>query len=250
MRALIGYSGFVGGNLRNQGAFDAWYRSSNIDEIRGSSFEEIVCAATPAEKWKANADQEADRRAITRLTSALEQARCERFILISTVDVYPTPKGVDESTPINPDSCAPYGRHRLLFEDWVREHFSTVILRLPALFGPGLKKNAVYDLLHDNQVEKIDGRGVFQFYSVERLGEDIRRTIAAGIDLLNVATEPVAIQEIATRFFNRSLAAGTNAAPSYDFRSRHAAAFGGSDGYLYRRDEVLQDLGTFIERSR
>ena len=52
-------------------------------------------------------------------------------------------------------SCSPlpagelpaYGRNRLQLERWVREDFpAALIVRLPALYGKGLKKNCLYDL--------------------------------------------------------------------------------------------------------
>ena len=41
---LIGYSGFVGSTLLKQAAFEARYRSTNIGEIEGRSFDTLVCA--------------------------------------------------------------------------------------------------------------------------------------------------------------------------------------------------------------
>ena len=46
MDALIGYTGFVGGNLHRQHAFDALFNSKNIEEIRGRSFARIVHASS------------------------------------------------------------------------------------------------------------------------------------------------------------------------------------------------------------
>ena len=251
MRALVGHTGFVGSNLQRQRPFDALFNSKNIAEISGRTFDEVVCAAAPAEKWKANKDPVADREAIERLTSALSTVRASRLILISTIDVYPTPRNVDERTPIDPALAAPYGKHRLLLEQFARDRFAATIIRLPALFGQGLKKNAVFDLLHDNDVHKIDGRGVFQFYNLEHLTADMDRALAAGIGLLNVATEPVSVREIAGRFFARELRDGESPlAPCYDFRSVHASVWDGSDGYLYTQATVMGELEDFIGRAR
>jgi len=249
MRALIGYTGFIGGNLRRQWEFDALFNSSNIDDLRGGNFDEIVCAAPAAEKWKANGDPESDARSIDRLETALNETKVRRFVLISTIDVYPHPRYVDERTEIG-DEGQPYGRHRLRLERYIAGRFDSIILRLPGLFGTGLKKNALFDLLHNNHVERIDGRGIFQFYDVGNLRNDIERCIAIGIRLLNVATEPVAVAEIARDLFGRELAAGSGEPPRYDVRTIHAASWNRPGSYLYERREVLEQMERFVEAQR
>jgi len=249
MRALIGHSGFIGWNLSRQSTFDAMFNSTNIDQLRGEDFDEIVCAAPAAEKWKANADPEGDAQSIARLETVLGETKARRFILISTVDVYPHPRDVDERTEID-DSGAPYGRHRLRLERFVRHRFDAVVLRLPGLFGPGLKKNALFDLIHDHQVERIDGRGVFQFYDVGNLTRDIQRCIDHAIPLINVATEPIAIADIARELFGRELAAGSGEPPLYDVRTVHSVSWDRSGSYLYGRGEVLAQMKRFVEAQR
>ena len=135
----------------------------------GREFRTVICAAPGAEKWKANLDPETDKASVIDCGNHFSSVRAEKVILISTVDVYPAPVDVDELTPIDPDAGTAYGRHRLELERLVSEYFSAIIIRLPGLFGPGLKKNALYDLLHDHQVDAIDPRAVYQFYDVTRL---------------------------------------------------------------------------------
>lgn len=246
---LIGSSGFVGGNLLRQTVFDSHYRSADIDSIRGQSFSSLVCAGVYAAKWKANQDPAADRAAIERLMAPLREVAADRFVLLSTVDVYESPIGVDESAPA--DARHAYGQHRALLEEFVRGRFpKSTIVRLPGLFGSGLKKNVIYDLLHDNQVEKINPEGVFQYYDLGHLWADVQRAQQQGIAVLNVATEPVATRELAQRCFGRLLAPGAGGtAPRYDVRSLHAAAWGGQGGYLYDRETVLRELSEFVSRS-
>jgi nucleoside-diphosphate-sugar epimerase len=100
-RALIGHTGFVGGNLKAQGRYDDLYNTSNIESIAGQEYELVVSAGAPAAKWIANKEPAADLAAIERLQQALSQVEAERFVLISSVDVYPRPVGVDETTPID-----------------------------------------------------------------------------------------------------------------------------------------------------
>ena len=60
-----------------------------------------------------------------------------------------------------------------------RENFKThLIIRLPGLVGKGLKKNAIFDLKHNNNLNQIDSRGVFQFYPMQNLDTDVGKTLA------------------------------------------------------------------------
>lgn len=242
--ALIGHTGFVGGNLLRERPFTGRYNSANIDRI-GGHFDLIVCAGAPAAKWKANQDPAADRACLARLMAALERVHTRRFVHISTVDVYGQPTGVDED--FSPSGATAYGRHRLELEQFVRDRFHALVVRLPALFGPGLKKNAIYDLMNNNQIEKIDTRSVFQFYNLRRLWRDIRIAAGARLSLIHLATEPVAMSEVASRVFRKEWVNPLpGIPPSYDVRTKHAALFGGSGGYISDKMRVLAELAEFV----
>lgn len=242
--ALIGHTGFVGGNLLRERPFTGRYNSVNIDRM-GGHFDLIVCAGAPAAKWKANQDPAADRACLGRLMAALERVQTRRFVHISTVDVYGQPAGVDEDCP--PSGATAYGRHRLELEQFIRDRFHALIVRLPALFGPGLKKNAIYDLMNNNQIEKIDTRSVFQFYNLRRLWHDIRVAAGARLSLIHLATEPIAMGEVARHVFRKEwINHLPGIPPSYDVRTKHAALFGGSGGYISDKLHVLAELTEFV----
>lgn len=252
MNALIGYTGFVGGNLQRQEAFDDLYNSRNIGEIAGKSYDLVVSAGQRAEKWKINQDPETDQASLKRLTDAVDQTHADRFVLISTIDVYPNPIGVTENDAPDQTKLGPYGAHRLDLERHIADRFKNhLIVRLPALFGPGLKKNVIYDFLTDNReyFPKIHADSTFQFYNLNRLWADISKGLKQGIPLLNLATEPLSVAEIAKdcfgfEFDNRP----SDIQPMhYDFRSVHAERFGGQNGYLYSKSQVKADLKQFID---
>ena len=249
--ALIGYSGFVGGALLRARSFDACFRSSDIATIRGRHFDTIYCCGAPAEKWRANRDPAEDRARLATLTDALADVSASRLVLISTIDVYPRPVGVNEHTPVDAAASQPYGLHRYELEEFCRARFATTVVRLPGLYGRGLKKNAIFDLLNGRGVDAIVGNARFQFYDVERVYEDVQRIIAAGIDVANITAEPVAMRDIAAQVFGGTLPTpDADAAPTYDVRSLYASLVGGHDGYWFDATTVMQGIRRFVASER
>lgn len=248
--ALIGHTGFVGGNLLARRSYDSLYRSTDIGEIGGKSFDHVVCAGVQAMKWWANLHPEEDRAGIASLLEPLSEVRAERFTLISTIDVYPTPRGVNEDSPIERSGHHAYGLHRLEVEDWVRDNFpEVVILRLPGLFGPGIKKNVIFDMLHDNELHKIHPGGVFQYYDLRHLADDVDRAWQLEIPLLNLSCAPLGTGEIRDLFFPGKELGGSGPAPAgYDMLSKYAASWGGSNGYLYSKDQVIADMSDWLQK--
>ncbi len=246
--ALIGHSGFVGGNLLAKRHYDSIYRSSDIDSIRGRSFDHVVCAGVQALKWWANLHPEEDQSCIERLLDPLSTIKADRFTLISTIDVYPAPRDVNEDTSIPSEGHHAYGLHRLEVEDRIREMFANVlILRLPGLFGPGLKKNVIFDMIHDKDLHNIHPGGVFQYYDLRHLADDLDHAWDLRLDLLNVSTEPLGTSEIRDHFFpDKTLGAEGSVPAGYDMRSKHAAPWGGKDGYLYSKEQVLVGLKDWL----
>jgi hypothetical protein len=251
---LIGFTGFVGGTLAREHDFAGRYNSANIDDVRGRSFDLLVCAGVSAAKWLANKDPENDRAGIARLTDALAETRAREFVLVSTIDVYPDPaSGADEGSAIDAAANHAYGRHRFELERWVVERFpKTRVVRLPALFGAGLKKNALYDLLTDNAVESIIPAGVFQWYPTRRLWSDIEAVRRADLALVNLFTEPVAMSEVIDAFFPGAAAGPEKRpAPAYDLRTRHAELFGArGGGYALDAQTVLGEMARFVAAER
>jgi hypothetical protein len=246
---LIGSSGFVGSNLSARHAFTDLFRSTNIGEIRGRQYDLLVCAGAPAEKWKANQQPEKDRANIDGLIQNLAETRASTAILISTVDVYPVMRDVDESYNCESVPNHAYGTNRLYLETAFRSMFpGSHIVRLPALFGPGLKKNVIYDLLHDNCLDAINPASTFQYYDVSALWDDLGVVQKNRLPLVNLVTEPLGTKLIVDTYFPQKQAGPGKGAPAhYDLRSRHADLFGGTHGYRFNGEAVLARLGAYIQ---
>ena len=96
-----------------------------------------------------------------------------------------------------------------------------------------------------------DSRGVFQFYNLANLWDDIQTAVKNDIRLLNIATEPISVAEIYKKLTDRTFENEiTQTPPFYDYRSKHAELFGGKDGYFADKKTILNEIVEFVKRSR
>lgn len=251
--ALFGHTGFVGSNLRASHRFDDLYNSGNSVESRGKEYELVLFSAAKAEKWRINQDPESDLRHIQELEALIAGVSTRRFVLISTVDVFKTPIGVDERTVVDTDGLHPYGLHRYRLEQFVREHHpDSLVVRLPGLFGPGIKKNVIFDLLHNNNVDRIHADGSFQYYNLRRLWDDVTTALNNGLGTVHLTSAPITTAELAREAFgiDFDIRPPGVTAGSYDLQTIHAALYGGTNPYTYSREQTLTELAEFVRSER
>lgn len=152
----------------NPDVYQDQYNSSNIGDIIGKDYDLVVCAGVKSAMWLANNEPERDLAEIVALIEKLELCKIGRLVWISTVAVFPDDGGAyTEETGIFETKLA-YGVNRRKAERMVAERFPKhCIIRLPALFGKGLKKNLIFDLI--NRVPGFLKASVVE--SVESLGD-------------------------------------------------------------------------------
>lgn len=149
MNALVGYTGFVGSNLCQKGKFDRLFHSKNIADSYGLKPDLLIYAGMRAEKFLADQMPKKDLESVYQAQENIRKIAPEKLVLISTIDVFKDPDGVDEDTKVNCSGLSAYGLNRYRLECWVREHYSdALIIRLPALFGSHIKKNFIFDYIH------------------------------------------------------------------------------------------------------
>ncbi|PTE19715.1 hypothetical protein C5F48_21395 [Cereibacter changlensis JA139] len=148
MDALVGFTGFVGSTLCRQHDFSAVFNRLNIAQAAGSKFDSVVCAAAPGSMFTANRFPEQDAAATEALMEDLRPIKARQFILISSIAVFADFGGDDESSRSFQTALA-YGRNRRRLEEFCLQRFGRcLIVRLPALFGCGIRKNFLFDLLN------------------------------------------------------------------------------------------------------
>lgn len=242
MDGIIGSSGLVGSLLRDIVEAKC-YTSSNIQTIAGEEFDTIWVAAPSAVKWQANANPAADMDSISRLLDAIGAARARRVVHFSTVDVYGAAQlatGPHESD--RPVSDCAYGKHRhILEESWKADVVQ--IVRLPGLFGRGLKKNIIFDLLQKRNYDSISLMSSYQWYDLSDLPSLISDINDEKNNIINVSVEPVITRDIVSEIFPEVLEKCMGAsAVRYDMRSKN--------GYRFSREEVIERVRRYAEQCR
>ena len=242
---LIGHTGLVGSTLMSQTSFDSLYNSKNISEISDEMHDIVICSAAPAVKWFANKNPEQDRTNIQNLIGSLSKVNCKKFILISTVDVFKNPNSVDELSLVSKTDLHAYGLHRRELEEAVIQLFDEpLIIRLPGLVGTGLKKNILYDLVNETNLENCNLDSIFQFYPLSRIWHDIELCIKNNLSLVHLTSEPLSVLTIVQKVFPSllcSLSVDNNKAV-YDFRTIYGELFSGSNYYQYTKEDSLSEI--------
>lgn len=249
--AIIGHTGFVGGTLHDSIPNAECFNSSNIEDIAGASFDIIICSGLCAAKWWINENAEVDLRSMLRLQECLERVtKCNYFVLISTIDVYDVTVPYQTEEPSHLASHA-YGIHRFKMESWATRVFEKcTILRLPGLFGLGLKKNIIYDMLNDRLIDSICASHAFQWYDMRDLFDDVVTTLskdASGV--YNLFTEPVTTAELVQAAFPEYwpiVSKNTSEKPNvYCVKTQHAPS-----GWVSDKASVLKKIQSFVSLQR
>ena len=149
MKSLVGYSGFVGQNIAVSCKFEGLYNSKNITSAYGTNPELLVYAGVRAEMFLANQNPQQDKALIDQAIENIKKIHPKNLVLISTASVYGEQVYADETTKMKEEQLTAYGSNRLYLEQWVEKEMKhALIVRLPALYGHGIKKNFIYDFIH------------------------------------------------------------------------------------------------------
>jgi len=136
------------------------------------------------------------------LLGSFEDFSFEHYVYISSIDIYPDhshPGNNHEDAPIKTGEISNYGFHKCLGEQMVRHYVSSwLIIRLGGVLGPGLKKNPVYDLLHDIPLRvNLDSR--YQYTSTDFLARAVYDLAHRGLwgEVVNLCgTGTISLREI------------------------------------------------------
>ena len=244
--ALIGYTGFIGSNLLNFNKSIVKFNSKNIDKIKNKKFDLVICAGTSSKIWLSKKKPIEDKRKIKSLINYLQTIKTEKFVLISTSEVYGTKKNCLETTKNLQNINSNYGLNRLMLENFVEKKFqNNFIIRLPIVYGKNFSKNCVYDLINKNEIHKLNGSDLIQIYNVANLKKDIKFVIKNKINKLNISSKPIKLGMLANKFFKIKLN-NKKKFRKINIKSIH----GKNNGYFFTQNKTYNDLSAFLKKTK
>jgi hypothetical protein len=115
---------------------------------------------------------------------------------------------------------------------------------------PAEKRDEVKDLFRQTGFSALnftDSRSRYQFYGLERLWDDMNTCLDAQLTLWHPATEPVSAAELHLYLSGKEFHNELPGVPAdYDYRTIHAELFGGKNGYIAAKQQVLDEIRSFV----
>lgn len=199
----------------------------------------LVVSAPGAEKWKANQNPSSDRLdCVTLAEKIIGKFDSRRVIHFSTIDVYPPGSDDDEDAFL--EGRLDYGGNRLLLSQMLAGEYDNFLeVRLPGLFGPGLKKNLLFDMRNERreQVEKINPESSFQYVHIQAAIKIALDAIEAGVRTLNIVAEPIQAKALPFEESTISWLSPSAQVSNYAVRTRED-----STGYFFGAQETLTSI--------
>ena len=228
MNALIGHTGLIGTVLGASIEFDQTYNSATIEQIQNAEFDTVYCAAPSGNRMLANQQPDWDTNNVKYLADCLRTVTANRFVLISTVDAVHAPESV-------------YGGNRLALEHFAQTQFDRChVIRLCTLIHPRISKNLLFDIRHQQYLDRVNGAMVRQYYPLSRLCKDIDTVIAHNIREINLVSEPVSDQEMMQRFSPTTVLINKSTVP-YNLHSQEP--FG---QYVLTKSQVFEHVQEYM----
>ena len=155
-------------------------------------------------KWKAAEDPHYDFTAsVSHLSYYVHEIRSGKVVLLSDVEVYNDTSSLEatrEDLPSIQDARSTYAYHKLLAEDMVlRFSPKSLVLRLPTLVGPGLRRNTLFDLMHSERpIREVPDSSLNVVHTTEMAAKLINMLDAEAEGVFNLAApDSVPLDELA-----------------------------------------------------
>lgn len=182
MIAVVG-KGLVGKYIADTLEVDGVFDSANIKQLQEHSWNTVYCAAPSGNRLWVEQNYNLDLQNIQIIVDACKQTVIKKFVLISTGDAIVKP-------------YTNYGANRLHFEKQALAFFNSTILRLPSIIHHSITKNMLWDIKHNQWLDKINPNNLLQWYVLENLKYDLKLPPGE----YNLCSEPIPAIDIVNAF--------------------------------------------------
>jgi nucleoside-diphosphate-sugar epimerase len=212
---IIGGEGFVGSAYARlcqaKGLPFIVVTRANYDSLVGTACDVLVNANGNSKKFMADRDPKWEFDASVRsVLNSLEDFKSGAYVHLSTGDVYPDqsrPELTLESSSIDARRQSRYGLHKHLAEQLVMaRHPRPLVMRMGGFVGPGMKKNAIFDMLTGQPVW-LTPDSELQFIGTDTAAALVWSMIERGVasEIINLGPRGVArIGDIHRRLASKS----------------------------------------------
>lgn len=178
---IIGGNGFVGSAIvracMRSGIEHEVLSRDTITDFTNKKCDIIINANGNSKKFLSDRDPIWDFDAsVKSVFESLVNIYCDKYIYLSSCDVYTdcaNPFNNKETSDISVSMQSSYGFHKYLAEQCVINRAPEwIIFRMGGFVGPGLKKNAIYDILHGGPLW-LDPNSELQFINVDAAADII-----------------------------------------------------------------------------
>jgi len=191
--AVIGSKGFVGSSLcrsfEREGFSVTKVTRENYEDHKRGEYDVVINAAMPSKRfWSFNHPLQDVEETVNKTADLFYQWRYKKFVQISSISA---------KTQLG----TPYGAHKKAAETIVQSREDSLIVRLGALYGQGLLKSALFDLINKNHIY-VDILSEYNYIDVDRASDYILlNTYKNGI--LNVgARDTISLLEVSKNIWD------------------------------------------------
>lgn len=211
MLFIIGGNGFVGSAIvrycEQHQIEHQIITKKNYGNFVGRSCDILINANGNSSKLLSNKEPVEDFiKTVESVKKSLTDFNFKKYVLISSCDVYPdcsSPETTLENMEIDISKQSQYGFHKYLAEKCViHSTRDWLIVRLGGMVGTGLKKNAIFDILHGGPLW-LDPSSKLQFMNTDDVAKTIFELENQGIskEIINVCGDGlVKLQDILDKF--------------------------------------------------
>jgi hypothetical protein len=239
---ILGANGFIGSHLVS--VFPDAVRITRESSLIRGKIETLFIAAPTSRKYQVNRFPSEDLVDVNNILKLIQSSnRVENIVLVSTIDVY---SNLESSSEISEcKSELSYGGNRHFLETQLSSLGSNLkICRTGGLFGTGIKKNLMYDLVNRRTefLMNYNMESTYQWLPVDFFIKELLEFSCSDLSLKNIVGEPISVKAVVQAGGFQIDFGMYGELRSYDVTSNHEF-----NGYSLGSGEILCEINQYIQ---